>query len=292
MAHEKNITMEEKNLVENVHNRLIPEEAKIDYSNTYISSSSSDSYTSLDKNEGDVELEHETREKIQYPPDLLGVSWGSYLHSGPPTRAGLSHEPQTDVKTQLKDVKNTENDHSISVVSSHGDTSVHGILRALPVKQTTQQNHSVFPAKSVKLVCESESKDEDSRLLLVKLQGLTKSLLECKAELEKCGLETAPLASLLLSLKKINPGANIIIHKHDHEENGKVLSDVIEYLRKITESLTKQGRQLNEQAVFLQKAGKQLGRNHQSLLEEQAILEQAIKRAQQQLAQEKVSKKR
>ena len=282
MAHSQG--PQESEPADGVQERLIPEEAHLDYSNVYISSGSSNSSTSLDKDE--AEIEHDTGEKIQYPQDLLGASWGSYLHSGPPTRAG--HGAQRDVKAKLREINTMLNDADTGSTGLGQGEGVHGILRALPVKHTTQHKQGVHPAKSVKLVCEDQSKQEDSQYLLEKLQGLLKALSECKAELEKCGLETAPLASTLLSLEKFNPGQDSQgVSKQD--DHGRLLSDIIEYLSKITESLAKEGRQLNEQALFLQKAGKQLGKNHMSLLEEQAILEQAIQRAQEQLRLEKVS---
>ncbi|MCG8622505.1 MAG: hypothetical protein MJE68_10995, partial [Proteobacteria bacterium] len=170
---------------------------------------------------------------------------------------------------------------------------VHGILRTLqvPVNDSGEESTKVVkhPAKTVKLVCEidkSESTSKDNHLYL-KLQALTKSLTDCKVELERCGLETMPLESpsSLLERDRRPRGDD---DKEAELLSDKLIHDVIEYLREMAKGLAKQGRKLNEQALFLQRTGKQLGRNQQSFMEEQALLTQAAERAQEQLIIEKV----
>ena len=113
---------------------------------------------------------------------------------------------------------------------------------------------------------------------------------DCNAELERHGLETIPLEPPSLFLSKLERDRRP--EGDDNKDAGslsdKLIHDVIEYLGEMAKRLVKQGRKLNEQALFLQRTGKQLGRNQQSFMEEQALLAQAAERAQEQLMIEKV----
>lgn len=154
----------------------------------------------------------------------------------------------------------------------------------------------IHSGKIVRHKCEGDSKQDHNQPLLNKLQGLISSLTDCKDELEKCGVETLPVVpsgSLLSRLEVIKKHISGEVKNHKDSTGSEVLSDdvlqdITEYLREMVGRLVKQGKKLNEQAIFLQRTGKQFGRNHQSFLEEQAMLEQAIERAQQQLTKEKV----
>ena len=283
---------------------IIREEAAPNYSNVYISSSSV-SCSSLERD--DENEEHgEEGSRINYPQDLLGVSWGSYLHSGPPTRAGLNESSSQDTSKTLKaDSKLSSKEHTISdppsdiVIAQLTDTTtttVQGILRHIPANEMAKSTHS---DKTVKLLVEDTSSKHTEKkrneALLLKVHDLVKSLTDCKVELEKYGLETVPIATSLLSALQVKDQSDI--PKSSKEDNGsapipdKVLNDVIEYLKGLVRLLAKQGKKLNEQALFLQRTGKQLGRNHQSILEEQAMLELASERAQEQLKKETVEHK-
>jgi hypothetical protein len=85
--------------------------------------------------------------------------------------------------------------------------------------------------------------------------------------------------SLLLTLERDRrPGGDN--NKNAGSSDKLLLHDVIDYLGEMAKRLAKQGRKLNEQALFLQRTDKQLGRNQQSFMEEQALLTQAAERAQ------------
>ena len=143
------------NFDNSLHEQVIPEEGTVVYSNTYIPSSSSSS-SSLD----DKEQNSDHEGKFQYPQELLGMSWGSYLHSGPPTRV------QTSTKTKTATVSDQSPKHNAvtadsptKMTTTRSGTEVHGILRTLQVPvnddEATAQaiKHAQHPAKSVKLAC-------------------------------------------------------------------------------------------------------------------------------------------
>ena len=288
------------NFNDSLHEQVVPEEDTAVNSYTYIPSSSA-STSSLDDDEPQTS-DHEG--KFQYPQELLGMSWGSYLHSGPPTRVQTSTKAKGAAMVvshpPIKHNTVTDSQPTETAPNQSGtetETEVHGILRTLqvPVNDSGEESTKVIkhPAKTVKLVCEvdkSELTSKDNNHLYLKLQALTKSLTDCKVELERCGLEIMPLESPSSLLSRLERDRRP--RGDDDKEAGslsdKLIHDVIEYLREMAKGLAKQGRKLNEQALFLQRTGKQLGRNQQSFMEEQALLTQAAERAQEQLIIEKV----
>ena len=272
------------------HYQVVPGDDPNEYSNVYIPSDSA-SCSSLDENEHNHDVEGE----MTYPQDLLGVSWGSYLYSGPPTRGG--HGPQNSFKRNVLQDGTTLNPTSISDQSTDvvpmdplAATNVHGILRAPQAKDVTAQSKQTHQTKTVKIMHEEPPERVDSQLLFTKLQSLIKSLSDCELELEKCGLETVPVENSVFSGLKLKEFLKHIQDSKDDKSiiSGRVMLDVIEYLQDIAERLMRQGKKLNEQALFLQRTGRQLGRNHQNLLEEQAMLELVTERTQGQLEKEKV----
>lgn len=280
----------------NCQDQIVPEDGPVEYSNVYIPSDSA-SCSSLDESDHN----HDVEGKISYPQDLLGVSWGSYLYSGPPTARGRNdHGPQSSFQSKdvCTDATNIKDNSNIVTVGQIGNSTLHGILRVSQGKETPahlmQTSHQT---KTVKLLCEEAHGHVNSQLLYSKLQDLVKCLSDSKTELEKCGLDTAPLANSLLAVLEVKESAPTHIKSSNDSDGNKstmlsksdrVLHDVIYYLKETTKQQVKQGKKLNEQALFLQKAGKQIGRNHQNLLEEQAVLELATERAREQLEKEKV----
>ena len=288
------------NFNDSLREQVVPEEDTAVNSYTYIPSSSA-STSSLDDDEPQTS-DHEG--KFQYPQELLGMSWGSYLHSGPPTRVQTSTKAKGAAMVvshpPIKHNTVTDSQPTETAPNQSGtetETEVHGILRTLqvPMNDSGEESTKVVkhPAKTVKLVCEvdkSELTSKDNNHLYLKLQALTKSLTDCKVELERCGLEIMPLESpsSLLSRLERDRRPRGDDDKKAGSLSDKLIHDVIEYLREMAKGLAKQGRKLNEQALFLQRTGKQLGRNQQSFMEEQALLTQAAERAQEQLIIEKV----
>lgn len=277
--------------------QIVPEDGPVEYSNVYIPSNSDSQCSSLDESDHNNNVEG----KITYPQDLLGVSWGSYLYSGPPTARGRNDQgSQVSNSCQSKDVCKdaTKIKDNLVAMDQIGDSTLHGILRVPQVNETPAHlKQTSHQTKTVKLLCGEAHEHVHCQLLHSKLQGLVKCLSDCKNELERCGFESVPLAnSLLVTLKtKESASANFKSSK-DTDNNklttvstsDKVLHDIIEYLRETAKQQVKQGKKLNEQALFLQKAGRQLGRDHQSLLEEQAMLELATERAREHLEKETV----
>ena len=283
-----------------LHEQVIPEGGSVDYSNTYIPSSSASS-TSLDGEEHNSDL---NGGRFHYPQDLLGMSWGSYLHSGPPTRVQSSTKAKGAVATEPDSPPEhiaVMDSPLIKMATDQRSTEVHGILRTpqMPVRhdhETTPQatKHTRYPAKTVKLVCEDDhSSLQDDNQLYLKLHNLIKSLSDCNVELQRYGLERIPLGSPSSLLSRLESARNPEGDSNKDSSSvlfpNKLIYDVIEYLGEMAKRLVKQGRKLNEQALFLQRTGKQLGRNQQSFMEEQTLLAQAAERAQEQLIKQKVS---
>ena len=280
------------------HEQMIPEEGAIVYSNTYIPSSSA-SCSSLD---GEDHNSDHDEGRFQYPQELLGMSWGSYLHSGPPTRVQTSTKAK-GAAAMFNDPSPKHNAVTDSqftkIAANQRNTEVHGILRTLQVPvnddETTAQavKRTQHPAKTVKLVCEVDDSEQNNSQLYQKFQALIKSLIDCNAELERYGLETIPMespSSLLSRLERARKPEELEDNKSSviASFSDRLIHDIIEYLGEMAKRLAKQGRKLNEQALFLQRTGKQLGRNQQSFMEEQTLLAQAAETAQEQLLIEKV----
>lgn len=288
------------NFNNDLHEQVIPEEGTVVYSNTYVPSSS-DSSSSMDEDE--QRSDHEG--KFRYPQELLGMSWGSYLHSGPPTRVQTSTKAKGSVAVNDPLMKHTtvvtDSPANLNAGPIQSGTEVHGLLRTkqVPVNDDEGTAQAInknpqHPAKTVKLVCKVDNSESKYSQLHQKLRSLVNSLSDCNAELERYGLESIPMepsSSLLSRVERDGLPEDDNNKEFGSLQSDKLIHDVIDYLGEMVKRLVKQGRKLNEQALFLQRTGKQLGRNQQSFMEEQALLTQAAEKAQEQLMIEKVTLK-
>ena len=232
----------------------IPEDGELDY----MAAAAGTSYSSLDGQEEDASDDG----GVRYPSDLLGASWGSYLHpSAPPTRTGQAFKKVA--------VKTTSGHSQNKPVSASADS----------IKEGGAEN------------------GHPSLLLLQELQALTTVVSSCKAELTRCGIDTSPLKvvvePLFDSLKEV-------LHQCAKQADATrqsglelvsidVLHQVAEYMSSVVSSLLAQGQKMHEQAVLLQRTGKQLAHTQQSFLLDQQELQQVMKNARVQLDRDKVT---
>lgn len=282
-------------ITSNLAGQVIPEDDE--------ATSGCGSISGTDSSPEEREEDEDDDKSLNYPPDLLGMSWGSYLHSGPPTRSGNNplirghhhhmHSTQGSVlkrvmvsNTTPKQFENGDNsipnssDHHARPSPSVGSRSIlDGKVDEEPAPNVGLPTHVSQP-----------------RPLFSKLEILVRTLSSSKKELSKCGVETTPLIALSDAAHSSHYDLKqLVAELGDKKQFGSeilssgVLHSVIDYLSAVLESLVVQGKKLNEQAVFLQKTGKQLGRNQHNFLQEQKEIQQAIESAREQLLLEKVS---
>lgn len=210
--------------------------------------SSSPSLDQLDGHRGDA--------TANYPADLLGMSWGSYLNSGPPTRTG----------GQLR--------AGLQAMEAGGEQSI----------------------QSEACACEALKAVNEPHPLLQHLEGLMVALTRSKQELTKCGLDATPLTNLsgatLSSHSDLKQIVRALAKGGTNCDNVVITSDLmhnlVEYMREVLQGLVSQGRKLNVQAAFLQQTAKQLSRQQQECLKEQAKCQEAIDKDRILLNREKV----
>lgn len=219
-----------------------------------LESSDSESCSSLDQHQASG-----------YPVDLLGVSWGSYLYSSPPTRG----EGKTD--QELSGPK---------LPVSHGEVTGSSRERPDPVGKTSPT------------IAEAANEPHP---LMQHLQGLMTVMARSKAELIKCGLDVSSLTPLcnattashrelqeLMAALGSGPECNTALLSSD------LVHNLVEYLKEVLQGLVAQGKKLNVQAAFLQQTAKQLSRGQQESLKQQKEIQDAIKASRSQLDLEKV----
>ena len=209
-------------------------------------SSSSGSSLSLDE------------QHANYPSDLLGVSWGSYLNSGPPTRSAL-HLKQSPRQSPLQE----ETPQDLTAGGGSGSD-----LGPRVVGESRG--------------CESEGLAAEDRAnephpLLQHLEGLMTALVRSKQELTKCGLDVTPLTTLCSATLSSHDDLKQIIRAlakggvscNDTVITSDLVHSLVEYLREVLQGLIAQGKKLNVQAAYLQQTARQFNKKHQEELREQ-----------------------
>lgn len=213
-----------------------------------------------------------------YPADLLGMSWGSYLNSGPPTRHGGGSPMRLSMR---KNKANQPKDQLWSSTAGHED---------LP---QTKSEAEMGKGSSKR----PEASANEPHPLLQHLQGLMTVLIRSKRELSKCGLDVTSLSTLCSStLSSHNDLKELVktLSQEDTNYNEILLSsdlvhNLIEYMRDILNGLISQGRKLNVQAAYLQQTARQLNRDQKDAIREQKAALEDIENAKAQLEMERVS---
>lgn len=220
-----------------------------------LESRSSNSYSPLDQQGMAI--------ASSYPADLLGVSWGSYLYSKPPSRGEAEGQIDEDVEPS-----------SISQCDPHRGNQL--------------SEHEA---------AEDQNVANEPHPLLQHLEGLMAALRKSKGELLKCGLDVSPLIplcnattashselkQLMQALSRSGSECNTAVITSD------LVHDLVEYLRAVLQGLVGQGRKLNVQAAFLQQMARQLSKTQRESLKEQREVQEAINASKSQLDLEMVS---
>lgn len=215
------------------------------------SCSSGSSLSSLDSQHQDTAAD--------YPSDLLGMSWGSYLNSGPPTRTG------GQLRTALEAADGEE---------APQDSSPKALSVENPVMTANDEPHP----------------------LLQHLEGLMTTLIRSKKELSQCGLDVSPLTplcnatlsshddlkQLVKTLSMVGTSCNNTVVTSD------LVHNLVEFLRGVLNGLTDQGKKLRVQAAFLQQTARQLSRSRLEWEREQSRCQEEINKARRQLDLDRV----
>ena len=217
-------------------------------------------------------------EEEGYPVDLLGMSWGSYLNSGPPTRHGGGSPTRKLVSAQQQGELKEE--------------------MASPTTAATEQVQT--EEERAGGANKPEAGVNEPHPLLQQLQGLMTVLIRSKRELSKCGLDVTSLSTLYSSTLASHRDLKQLVKTLSQEDtnyNEVVISSdlvhsLVEYMREVLNGLVNQGRKLNVQAAYLQQTARHLSRNQGEAIKEQKVALQDIEHAKAQLEQERVSKDR
>ncbi len=213
-----------------------------------------------------------------YPADLLGMSWGSYLNSGPPTRHGGGSPMRLSMK---KTAATQQNEPNEGVSSS---TAVTGHLEGA---KTEGESGESMP----------EASANEPHPLLQHLQGLVTVLIRSKRELSKCGLDVTSLSTLCSSTLASHSDLKQLVKTLSQEDvknyneiviSSDLVHNLVEYMREVLNGLISQGRKLNVQAAYLQQTARQLDKSQQEAVKEQKAALQDVENARAQLDLERV----
>ena len=287
-------------------NRLTEQQTPEDH---YDSSSSENSCTSLNEQDQDGYQ----RAGFQYPVDILGTSWGSYLHSGPPTRSGLAGACRR-MMTEANDGQLEQGVIKKSPVKRNRPMmAATTSLRNTVCTQDTSQPKAIIGAKKdLTQISEEVSQLEKLEIgnqttkvnvhtnvthkysLLKKVQSLTEMVATSKENIAKCGINTDQLTTLRdRTLGSYTDLHQLVTSRAITDDGAEVLSsgvlcEVTNYLTEVLSTLVRQSKTIQEEATFLEKTGKQLNRTQERFFKEQSQLQQAVEEDRIQLMIEKV----
>ena len=272
----------------------IPEEETLDYS--YQSSSSSSTSLEDDESFG-----------VQYPTENLGTSWGSYLHSGPPTRAGAHRRLLRDAvnaEPEQKHVEGIEQKSKPQVVLVEPPAQIRSIIdtpqptaTSMPKRESLQSMGQVAeynPHRHIKIPSSKTVTLAPKNSLLGELKKLMEAIHTSHKAIAGNGLNSDQLESLLDITQKAFSALKQLAEEPVNDTGIEVLStgvlvDTIDYLIQVLRALVQQSQKLQQDAVSIQKAGRQLSRNQEQYFREQREIHQAIEEARIQLIRERVS---
>jgi len=194
-----------------------------------------------------------------YPVDLLGVSWGSYLQSTPPSRSDGSGASEERGSVE-KDLPGKATD-----------------LSAGHRKVVGEGSHEPHPLQE-------------------QLSELMKEIVKYKEEMAMYGMDPSSLSSVSdLSLESQYNALQATMNdptSNSHEAallDSKLLEGVVRYAREVLAHIVQQGKITAKQSRFLQRTAKKLNENHQKTLTGQKSIQQIIRDDQVKLEAERVS---
>ena len=275
----------------------IPEEETMDY-NYHSSSSSNTSLEDNDESNG-----------LQYPTENLGTSWGSYLHSGPPTRAGLAGVH----RRLLRDAVNIEHDQkNVEGIMRHKPQAVlvdpgpsEQIRSILDTPQPTAtstpkrdspkgQLAEYSPYHKADKIPSSNTVTLPRNSLLMELKRLMEVIHSSHLAITGNGMNSDQLKSLLDTTQKAYSTLKQLTEESGNDTGTEVLSsgvlsDIIRYLTEVLKALVEQSQKLKQDAESIHRSGRQLSRNQEQYFREQREIHEAIEEARVQLNRERVS---
>ena len=252
-----------------------------------------------------------------YPADLLGVSWGSYLNNSGRASGEFYHHHRhhnhgllrrSEALQSLADDDDDEDED--------GPTTPHASscqpAAALPnVGSPALEGSESHPSESKKRKKDKKNKvpvqqgpegasssDQDEpHPLLQHLEGLMTELARSKQELSKCGLNTMPLTNLLSTTLSSHQDLKQIVKALAKVgascNNAMITSDLVhnlvEYLREVLQGLVAQGKKLSVQVAFLQHTAKSLAGKQQEIAKEERRCREDMDGARAKLELERVS---
>ena len=226
----------------------------------------------------------EENENFKYPLDLLGVSWGTYLQSDPPTRGsdGCRSPKKVVIDATPQPLQNNPNPLS----TDKFQTPTSSILKSPVAKDGSAMHKRKLPGELTQ-----------PHPLLHELHVLIDEVLSTREEMRRCGIDSTPLSNLCDSLTTANYDLKQLIDQFGNKMDAgrEVLSSgvlklVIQYLRTALRSFVEEGRRLQEQARFLQQTGRHLSKVQQNFMKEQEAIQHAVDETKAQLMIEKVGK--
>ncbi len=264
--------------------------------------------SSSSSNGGNKELEG-----FQYPTENLGTSWGSYLQSGPPTRAGLAgaHKKSPINHTETVNEELAERGIPVNIKRSKPKVVVFDPFTQArdTSQQTTTSTPEVHPAsksnKSKELQTHQENSEPRSESntntnyktpknsILKEMQKLMEDINTSQQEIAKNGTNTDRLKALISAKDKTYSDLRQLVCEPISGNGIEVLStgvlvDVIHYLAEVLNSLVQQSQKLLQDADSLQRSGRQLSKNQDRFFRDQHEIHKAIEEARMQLIREKV----
>lgn len=201
-----------------------------------------------------------------YPVDLLGVSWGSYLYSAPPTQG---EERETAFIRKAPDL---------------ADKMKTGLT-------TPEQSPPHHPSGEKKGGAEGGGEPHP---LMQHLEELMNAVVRSREQLIKCGVDVTPLTPISdLSLASHYNVLQMTIKSKKGQKEQALLTGMLENVAKyVTEVLSKvveQGKKTNKHASFLQHTARKLYENQQKSLNEQKSIQETIRDSRAKLELERVS---
>lgn len=134
-------------------------------------------------------LEDPNSYSYRYPPDLLGVSWGSYLHSVPPTAGRSSRKVVINSAPQPLE-------HKLPPLSSSGAGSSAEQSPTRSILRTPLVKESVAGQRKEALKENANTNSTQPLPLFEDLQAFVNTLASAMEELRQYGVDVAPLSSL------------------------------------------------------------------------------------------------
>jgi len=170
----------------------------------------------------DSESSDEGDPMVQYPVDNLGTSWGSYLYSGPPTRAGPAGVLHRKAPNAIINTKK-------QVTLSTTEAKVRPMILPHPkggaaTEDQVEQQQDKSNATTMDGTLDSKN---SSGVLLVEIQRLMNQLSTTEGDLNKNGCNTEQFQALVNKAKATFSNLQHISDDINEQNNIKETSSIV-----------------------------------------------------------------